>query len=157
MSANQVNSVFARGNVARLPPPIRLVVEEPRFAWRDASMKRMKELMDLPIGWDGYHGLQLKLENAVFALRMLEAACGPEVSPPQIVPGPGGDLQIEWHTRICDIELHVKAPNRVHAWRAMVGGAEEGEELELTLDFSKVAIWIKQMMELPIAAATAAA
>jgi hypothetical protein len=99
----------------------------------------------------------VSLENAAFALRMLEAVCGPDATPPQIVPGPSGDLQIEWHPMTGDIELHVLAPNRVHAWRQLVGGGEDGESLDLTIDFGIVANWVRQMTGPALAAATAAA
>lgn len=78
---------------------------------------------------------------------MLEKICGLETDAPQIVPSTEGDLQIEWHTMKGDIELHVRAPNSVHAWRAISGGHPDREELELTNDFAAIAQWMKDIVE----------
>ena len=125
--------------------------------WYDSVKEQLEELVHLPIGWDGYNAVPVSFVNANFALRMLEKTCGLESEPPQIVPGTMGDLQIEWHTMNGDIELHVRAPNDVHAWRAETAGDSEGEELELTNDFSVIAQWVKNIMEPSISAETTAA
>lgn len=158
MNRNQANSVFS-SNVMRLPKTsTRIVVFEPSRAWRDVVMQRLTELVqELEHGWDGYEGGPVSLENAMFALRMLEAVCGPAAPPPQLVPGPSGDLQIEWHTLGGDIELHVLAPNRVQAWRQTAGSDENGQSLELTFDFGPVAGWVGELSEPNLAAAIAAA
>ncbi len=157
MTRSQANSVFS-SNVVPIPTAsARLVVFEPNHDWRPAVMKRLEQLVRLDCGWDGYSGQPASLENATFALRMLEAVCGPDASPPQLVPGSSGDLQIEWHTFTGDIELHVLAPNRVHAWRQMAGAEDDGESLDLTNDFRSVAIWVREMTEPDLAAAPAAA
>lgn len=157
MNLSQANAVFS-SNVIPIPiASVRQVVFEPNHGWREVVMKRLEELLRLDRGWDGYRGEPLSLENAAFALRMLEAVCGPDVSPPQLVPGPSGDVQIEWHTLKGDIELHVLAPNRVHAWRQLVGCDEDGESLDLTVDFGSVAAWVRAMTEPDLAIAPAAA
>lgn len=157
MNRSQANSVFS-SNVVSIPTgSARLVMFEPNHNWRDAVMKRLEQLVRLEQGWDGYRGEPVSLENAAFALRMLEAVCGPNATPPQLVPGPSGDLQIEWHSLKGDIELHVLAPNRVHAWRQLVGRNEDGESLDLTIDFRSVAGWVRDITEPDFAVATAAA
>ncbi|WP_324779906.1 hypothetical protein [Thiobacillus sedimenti] len=107
-------------------------------------------------GWDGYRALPVSLENAVFALQMLGALCEADTPPPQIVPGFEGDLQIEWHTLKGDVELHVKAPNDVHAWRLLCDGDVE-DELNLRNDFLMAAQWVREITEPPIAFAATAA
>ena len=158
----QSNAVFSwtqTSNVSRLPrAPVRILVSEPESRWREQVKARLKGLVDdLEAGWDGYQGKPVSFANAMFAMRMLEATCGFEVSAPQIVPGSSGDLQIEWHTAKGDIELHVKAPNDVHAWRSGPGEGSDGEELLLTTDFAVVAVWVKELAEASIAPSTAAA
>jgi hypothetical protein len=87
---------------------------------------------------------------------MLERSCGPDTPPPDIVPGGSGDLQVEWHTRAGDIELHVLRPNLVHAWWA-VAGDDVGEERVLTNDFSDIVVWIRDITETLVVTTTAAA
>ena len=133
----------------------RLIVAEPAHRWRFAVTERLEELIRLPVGWDGYAAEPVSLLNANFALRMLEAVCGPATPIPQIVPGSSADLQIEWHTPQGQVELHVRRPNDVLAWRFSASTPADGEELALTNNFIQVAGWIEEL-ELS-GAATAAA
>ncbi len=135
----------------------RMLISDNVYAWSDDVKKQLEELIQLPYGWDGYQGVHVSFENAHFTLRMLEAICGPKTIAPQIVPGIAGDLQIEWHTIKGDIELHVKAPNDVHAWYALADEDPDGEELELTNDFSPIEGWAREITEPPIGAETTAA
>ena len=162
MTKTQSNAAFSRlitsTNVIEIPAiPKRILITENVSMWYGPVKEQLEELVHLPPGWDGYSAVPVSFVNANFALRMLEKTCGLESMPPQIVPGTAGDLQIEWHTMDGDIELHVRAPNDVHAWRAMVGGDSQGEELELTTDFSVIAQWVKEIMEPLISAESTAA
>lgn len=144
-------------NIARLRcNRVRAVVYEPNSVWRDEVKARLDKLVDLKIGWDGYQGRPVTFQNAYFAMQMLESACQPDALTPQIVPGSDGDLQVEWHLRGGDIELHVRAPNDVYAWRRIAATSDE-EELHLTNDFVSVAEWIKELTESSLAADSAAA
>lgn len=134
----------------------RILLTEPVQAWNEKVMSQLSELIQLKPGWDGYQGSPVSFENATFALRIIEAICGNDTQPPQIIPGVSGDLQIEWHTMQGDIELHVKAPNDVRAWHSPFNDGRE-EELNLTFDFIKVANWLKKITETPIAIIAAAA
>lgn len=132
----------------------RLIVNEPAYGWRDNVKARLNELVRLPAGWDGYRAHPVSFVNANFALRMLEAICGAHAPSPQVVPGSDGDLQIEWHTLFGDLEIHVLAPNHVHAWRSRGGVSEE---LQLTTDFTIVAKWVLELSEPTLAAGASAA
>lgn len=151
------NSAFSSNIVefAAIDPKVMII--QPDFSWHKGAVDRLEKLVRLPVGWDGYSGQPVGLLNANFALRMLEAMYGSSAGFPQFVPGIDGDLQIEWHTMQGDIELHVIAPNHVHAWRCVVGVPPHEEEIELTNEFSKVAAWVKEIAEPPRAIATAAA
>lgn len=131
----------------------RITLTEPDMVWRDEVIQRLEELVRLDVGWDGYHGVPVTFENATFALRMLEATCRDNVTAPQIVPGSSGELQIEWHTETGDIELLVKGPNSVHAWRC---SAEDEEEVDLTNNFLVISHWVNELMEPSIALRAAA-
>ena len=157
MRSPSANTAFSSKIVAFTAVDPKLMIIQSNFAWRKAAEDRLEELVRLPVGWDGYSGQPVGLQNANFALRMLDAMCGPNAGSPQFVPGVDGDLQIEWHTLRGDIELHVIEPNHVHAWRCIVGVPPHEEEAELTNEFSKVAAWVQEITEPPRANATAAA
>lgn len=124
-------------------------------SWQGVSKSRLEELVRLQEGWDGYAAFPVSFDNAMFAYRMLESISRRDTPAPQIVPGSSGDLQIEWHLPHGDIELWVRGPNSVHAWRSINDGNGE-EEVELTTDFSLVAGWIREITEPTIAIAAAA-
>lgn len=139
-------------------PRARIVVSKHESEWSEAVQNRLEELVDgLRPGWDGYSGRPVGYLNASFALSMLSSICRPDTPAPQIVPGSDGDLQIEWHTNAVDIELAVRGPYIVSAWRWVVGSDPEGESLELSQDFTDVANWVAEISERQIVANAAAA
>jgi hypothetical protein len=75
--------------------------------------ERLKELVSLNTGWDGYNAVPVSTENAVFALKFIRDICSDEIPFPQIVPGTKGDLQLEWHFRINKIEVHIYKPDDI--------------------------------------------
>lgn len=134
------------------------VVSEPLHEWKKGVFKRLDELCGLSAGWDGYSAPPVAFSNAHFAASMLIAACPLSAPQPQIVPGFNGDLQIEWHTSTADIELHVKAPYDVEAWRLKhTPSGQEEEELHVERDFKRVAQWIAELSEVRVADQSAAA
>lgn len=157
-SLQLVSSASAVGGAARSLPfwQSRQTITDVVGVWPPEVIARLEELVRLEQGWDGYDGRPVSLENAVFALRMLEAICRASTPSPQIVPGPGGDLQLEWHTLRGDVELLVRGPNSVRAWYCMANADDDGVEVELTNDFTTVAEWVKAVTEPAIAARAAA-
>lgn len=159
MTSTQSNAVFSRfpTRLGELPgAKTRILITDKKSDWTEEVTDRLETLIRLPVGWDGYRGKPTSFVNANFALQMLNNICGLETRAPQIVPGVAGDVQVEWHSLKGDIELHVKGPNNVHAWRAVTGGDPDGEDLDLTVDFSIVAQWVKEITEPSFAAAAAA-
>lgn len=139
-------------------PRARVVISKHDSEWYEVVQSRLEELVDdLRPGWDGYNGRPVSFLNASFALSMLSSICRPDTPAPQIVPGSDGDLQIEWHTDEVDIELAVRGPYVVNAWRWVVGDDPDGESLELSQDFTEVANWVSEILEHQVAADTAAA
>ena len=125
--------------------------------WQLTVEARLQELIRLENGWDGYEGPPVAFGNAVFAIRVLESICVGDTPAPSIVPGNAGDLQLEWHLPSGEIELHVRAPNDVHAWRCLAGAHPLEEALMLSTDFSVVAKWLRDLTEAPLAPHAAAA
>lgn len=125
--------------------------------WARGLESKIEALVQLQPGWDGYNARPVSLTNAFFALNMLERLYSPAIPPPDLVPGFSGDLQAEWHIGGVDLELHVKGPNEVHAWRATPNTGDDGEEFNLTNDFTIVGQWIKQLSDSANGVAAAAA
>lgn len=140
-----------------LPVHQRVAISDIGLQWQAAVKDRLEQLIRLEEGWDGYLGFPLSFDNAIFAFRMLESICRPDTPAPQIVPGTSGDLQIEWHTHVGNLELWVRGPNDVHAWRDF-GADQRSEELALTTDFSAISRWVKEITQKePVVAVAATA
>lgn len=135
----------------------RIVVQAPARNWRQQVEEKLQKLIRLPVGWDGYGAVPVSFETANFAVRMLESICPTDAPVPYLVPGTVGDIQIEWHTDAVDIELHVRRPNSVHAWRESAASGRADEEMELTFDFRPILSWVKQLSEAGVDDSTAAA
>lgn len=140
----------------RLGQP-RLIVSEPVRQWRDGVKSRLDEVCSLPSGWNGYGAPPVSFQTADFALRMLETICATSAPAPQIVPGANGDLQLEWHLTGGDLELHVRAPYDVYAWRGSDRLDDDGETVNLTNDFTVLRAWIGDLVESTRAVEAAAA
>ena len=159
------NAAFSRGlrdkysanNVASHAAFSSRVISNSHHDWSTKVVSRLNELCALPVGWNGYTAPPVLFSNASFALVMLQTVCPFDVPEPQIVPGPNGDLQIEWHEEYGDVELHVRAPYNVHAWRCNETTGPNGEEFDLNNEFSLVASWLADLSETSIVAETATA
>jgi hypothetical protein len=134
----------------------RQIVSAPEGDWVEAVQDRLDRLVKLPRGWDGYGGHPVRFENAHFALQLLTSIWPGNMPAPQIVPGAGGDLQIEWHGRLTTIELHIRAPNDVTASRETLANPD-GEELHLSNNFIEVSRWVRELQGETGAAVPAAA
>lgn len=142
-------------NVYSIQTGMPTLVREP--TWIEDAYDRLQELIRLENGWDGYVGRPVSLANAIFALRVLESTCDDRTPKPQIVPGTAGDVQIEWHLPTGEIELHVLAPNEVHAWRAVGHDGNPQQEIQLTNEFFAIADWLDELTEASLGPNAAAA
>ena len=62
------------------------------------------KLKNLEPGWDGYKGKPVTENAAILAKKAAEALYH-DFGDPQVVPGPGGDLQLEWHKETFTMEV----------------------------------------------------
>jgi hypothetical protein len=156
MSPAAANPAFTSNIQRAFPMPRRLIVGDRSPFWWDAATERLQDLVLLDRGWDGYRAPPVSFEIAHFTLDMLRAVCPTDMPSPQLIPGTSGDLQVEWHYPTGEIELHVRAPNSVSAWRRSAS-VPDGEEVTLTNDFVVVLGWIREMLGDPSGTLTAAA
>jgi hypothetical protein len=165
MSNSGATSAFSVGSssvgspkVVNFTPSVaRITMNDTSNAWVKELEGQLESLIQLREGWDGYHARPVSFSTAVFAHNMLGRLFLQGLPPPDLVPGYAGDVQAEWHIGDTDIELHVRAPNSVIAWRATPETGEDGEEIELKNDFTVVGEWIKQLVEAGDANTSAAA
>lgn len=103
---------------------------ERRHPQRDGVQRRLGELQALPEGWDGYRGRAVSEKTADRVHAVLAACLLPTGRYPSIVPGPSGDVQLEWHFCGVDLEVGISDDGPMTAWLAFGTGAE-GESLTM--------------------------
>ena len=109
----------------------------PERKWEVEAVQALVRLAKMPAGWDSYNAPQIKRDAGHFALEILQAVMRSRTPPPQIVPSPAGGVQLEWHEKGIDLELHVTAPYQWELWFCDLKEPNaEPLSLELTDDFS---------------------
>lgn len=144
-SVYSLPSTFGSGKAREGDWPMhRLVVRNPDYAWSERVMSKLGELVNLPIGWDGYRGRGVEFSIAYFAANLLQNIYVPGAPCPSLVPGSDGSVQIEWHSHGLDIELDILGVNQVNCIKVEVASGED-EEANLTTDFKIVRGWVEDM------------
>jgi hypothetical protein len=102
--------------------------------WIGSVFPAVQEFLRLPVGWDTYNGVPLKLDTGMFALQLLYDVMNARVPVPLVAPTSGGGIQFEWHQDGFELELCVNAPYDCElSFRDQATG-EEGSFV-LTTDF----------------------
>src|SRR5262245_26511211 len=68
--------------------------------------RQLRELTELSDGWDGYGTAAPTPYTATFALLVLRKIMQSRSPAPQVVPSSVGGIQLEWHEKDIDLELH---------------------------------------------------
>lgn len=112
--------------------------ETPTAAWQVDVVRRLLKLRELSPGWDGYGAPPLSPDAAWFTIELLGKIMRPRTPAPHVVPSSVGGIQIEWHEREIDLEIHIAAPYQCEVWYHDHRSGEVISE-EFTGDFSILA------------------
>src|SRR5579875_1870430 len=89
---------------------------EPDRKWQVEVLNRLVKLVSLPADWDGYGAREIRRDAAMFALELLQHTMRSRTPVPQVVPSSDGGVQLEWHEKSIDLELHIAAPYDCEIW-----------------------------------------
>jgi hypothetical protein len=89
---------------------------EPDRKWQMEVIGRICEYASRSSGWDGYSAPPVKWDAGMFALNVLNSVMQNRTPLPQVVPTPVGGIQLEWHEKNIDLEIHVIAPYEIEFW-----------------------------------------
>jgi hypothetical protein len=78
--------------------------------------QRLLTYAKLPHGWDTYNAPAIGWDAGLFALSVLNDFMRPRTPVPQVVPSTAGGVQLEWHQKGVDLELHITGPYRCELW-----------------------------------------
>jgi len=110
---------------------------QPERRWQGEVVQALVRLAQMSAGWDSYNAPQIRRDAGHFALEILQAVMRARTPPPQVVPSAAGSIQLEWHEKGVDLELHISAPYEWELWfRDLQDPNAEPISLELTDDFS---------------------
>jgi len=112
---------------------------EPERKWEAAVVQALVRLVNMPAGWDSYNAPPLRRDAAHFALEILQRVMRPRTPIPQVIPSAAGGVQLEWHEKGVDLELHITAPYQWELWfRDLQDPNSQPVSLELTDDFTEL-------------------
>jgi hypothetical protein len=76
----------------------------------------LNEFTRYAVGWDSYGAPPLRHDTANFALSVLNSIMKTQTPLPQVAPSSVGGVQLEWHEKGIDLELHFTAPYECDVW-----------------------------------------
>jgi hypothetical protein len=76
---------------------------------------QLEEFVRYPEGWDSYQASPLRTDTANFALNVLSTIMQKQTPMPHVIPTSAG-VQLEWHEKDIDLELHITAPFECQVW-----------------------------------------
>lgn len=107
--------------------------------WQKIVRDRITHLLEMPEGWDSYAAPSISHDIGMFALVILNNIMGPRTPAPSVVPTSTGGLQLEWHEKGIDLEIHVMGTYLCEFSVEDHRGEIASDEAELQDDFSVLA------------------
>lgn len=107
-----------------------VLVEKPD--WEDETTDRLRFLLELREGWDGFDARPIDLDSAMFGLKLLNFILPKGARAPKLSPTNYGGLQFEWFNRQCELEIEIEAPYRV---KVLFVNNLENKVLEQSFDY----------------------
>jgi hypothetical protein len=124
-------------HVSEYPKFARAFEAEPDRKWQTEVQKRLVAYAKFPQGWDSYNAPAIGWDAGLFALSLLNDFMRPRTPLPQVVPSTAGGIQLEWHQKGVDLELHITGPYRCELWFQDHQVPDQAPlSLELTDDYS---------------------
>jgi hypothetical protein len=94
----------------------RLYDAEPDRKWQVEVLQSLIKYSCMEQGWDGYSAPPISRDVSFFALEILNHVMRPRTPIPQVVPSSMGGIQLEWHQKGVDLEIHIIAPYQCEVW-----------------------------------------
>jgi hypothetical protein len=109
----------------------------PERKWQLEVQEHMFNYAKLPHGWDTYNAQPIGWNAGLFALSILNDFMRPRTPIPQVVPSTAGGVQLEWHEKGIDLELHFTGPYQCELWFKDHQAPDEPPiSVELSADYS---------------------
>lgn len=115
---SDVSTAGGIGSAARseFPQFHRALTAATEPTWQKEVLARVTALLRLRPGWDSYKAPAPRYDAAMFALTVLQGIMRPGTPAPSVVPSSTGGIQLEWHEKHIDLEIHVLGPYKGEVW-----------------------------------------
>lgn len=141
-------------------PVLRQATREAETGWNSHLARNAEALSELRAGWDGRGSIPISRNVLYRATSYVKSALEglPGATPPRLVPGGDGSVQIEWHVRHGELEFDIGPQDEMTIWiRHRGNGAEfEGDNQAALALFYRWAPWIASRQPNDSAATTQA-
>jgi hypothetical protein len=128
------------------PAPQQATTRETEPDWVSHLTRNAQALSELQAGWDGHSSIPISRKLLYRATSYVESALKglSNVTPPRLVPGGDGSVQIEWHAIHGELEFDIGPHDEMTIWiRDRRNGAEfQGENQAALALFYRWAPWI---------------
>ncbi len=109
----------------------------PDRKWQIEVQDQLLQYVNFKPGWDSYGAPPVTWDAGMFALNILKDVMRPRTPIPQVVPSSVGGVQLEWHEKGIDLELHVTGPYQCELWfQDLSAPGTDPVSMDLTNDFS---------------------
>ena len=144
-SAQRVANTGYEGSTSSAPAPARSQFPNfhrafdapPERKWQIEVQNHLLKYVRMQAGWDSYGAPQIGWDTAMFALWILNNVMRARTPIPQVVPSGAGGVQLEWHQKGVDLELHIAGPYECEVWfQDHRQSQQPPTSLELTDNFS---------------------
>jgi hypothetical protein len=108
----------------------------PERKWQIEVQNHFLKYVKMQPGWDSYGAPRMGWDTGMFALSILNDVMRTRTPIPQVVPSGAGGVQLEWHQKGIDLELHISAPYECELWFQDHRQSQQPISLELTDNFS---------------------
>jgi hypothetical protein len=88
----------------------------PEKKWQIEVQSHLLRCAKMGEGWDSYGAPSVGWDTGMFALSVLNDVMRTRTPIPQVVPSSVGGVQLEWHEKGVDLELHIVAPYQCELW-----------------------------------------
>jgi hypothetical protein len=88
----------------------------PERRWQIEVQSHLLKYAKMQKGWDSYSAPPVGWDIGMFALSVLNDVMRTRTPIPQVVPSAAGGVQLEWHQKGIDLELHIAGPYQCELW-----------------------------------------
>ncbi len=110
--------------------------------WQTQAIKRLFQVAELPADWDSYGSPSPSKQAVSMAIWVIHAITLDDLPVPNVVPVPGGGIQVEWQCGARELELELLPDGTLEFLKSQNGVPFEEGVVEWTSEPTSLAAWL---------------